>query len=157
MELNLYCFRDDSVHVSRLLVQNTGIVHLGTMAQVYAVLSHGRLLRMVEMDVLVMFWPLSQLNVQSVCRAPSHSRGGCCGFSTVTPKLSPLALTSLDLACNRVCYLWASATTGLNVQGFWTLRLPLRGLASWGNMPSGGTIRWCLHGCYQPGLEPLGF
>jgi hypothetical protein len=39
MELNLDRFPDDTVHISRLLGQNTGVVLLDTMAQVYAVFS----------------------------------------------------------------------------------------------------------------------
>jgi hypothetical protein len=43
-----------SISIASLMIRS-GVVHLGTMAQVYAVLNHGRLLRMVEMDVLLMF------------------------------------------------------------------------------------------------------
>jgi hypothetical protein len=47
MEFNLYHFPDDSVHASRLLGQNTGVVQLDTIGQVNALFSYKRLLRMV--------------------------------------------------------------------------------------------------------------
>jgi hypothetical protein len=46
-----------SAHVSRFLGQNTGVVQLDAMAQVYDG-SHGRLLRMVEMDVSAVLYDL---------------------------------------------------------------------------------------------------
>jgi len=41
MELNLYCLPDDVFHVSSFHGQDPGILKLDTVAQVYAVLSHG--------------------------------------------------------------------------------------------------------------------
>jgi hypothetical protein len=52
MEFNLDHFPDETVHARRLLGQNTGVVYLDTMAQVYAVFSYGGLLRMCHTDVV---------------------------------------------------------------------------------------------------------
>jgi hypothetical protein len=56
MELNLYRFPDDTVHVSQLLGQNTCGVYLDTVAQVNAVFCRCMFFRMVEMDVSMMFF-----------------------------------------------------------------------------------------------------
>jgi hypothetical protein len=56
MELNLYHFSGDLVPVSQLLGQNTGVVELDKMAQIYAVFSDGDFLRMVGSDESVIFF-----------------------------------------------------------------------------------------------------
>jgi hypothetical protein len=56
MDLSLYHFPDDSVHVSRLIGQDTSVMQFNTIAQVYAVFSRDGLLRMVDTNMLVMLF-----------------------------------------------------------------------------------------------------
>jgi hypothetical protein len=79
LELNLYRFLNDSIHASRLLGQNTGVVHLDTMAQVNAGFSHSRLLGMVETDVSVMLFNSHLNRTTSFVRCTLFkTRTGCC-------------------------------------------------------------------------------
>jgi hypothetical protein len=52
---HLYCFHDDAFHASGFLGQDTGILKLDAVTQVYAVLGHGQLAKMIKPDVPVVF------------------------------------------------------------------------------------------------------
>jgi hypothetical protein len=41
MELNLYCFPNDPVHVSEFYSQSTGVLQFDVMAEAYAMFCHG--------------------------------------------------------------------------------------------------------------------
>jgi hypothetical protein len=53
LELSSYCFPDDVFHTSGFLGQDHDVMKLDVVTQVYAVLSHGWFLQMMQPDVLV--------------------------------------------------------------------------------------------------------
>jgi hypothetical protein len=63
--------------ISQLLGQNTGVVQFDTMAQFLTGFSHRRILKMVDTDVLVMFFDphLSQILCLSDARFQTHLQG----------------------------------------------------------------------------------
>jgi hypothetical protein len=74
MELHLCSFRDDPVHLPRILEQKTGVLRLGTVSRAVILLSiHSRLTAALETSVAVVFFVHSLSVDRQVCPACPHT------------------------------------------------------------------------------------